>query len=86
MILDNRLGIAFEDVGYGPLYLIYALATIVPGFAVTIRRLHDIGKSGWNILFGFIPCVGGFILLYFALMPGDPGTNEFGPDPTENYF
>jgi uncharacterized membrane protein YhaH (DUF805 family) len=81
MILDNLLGLAIQDVGYGPLYIVYVLATLVPGIAVSVRRLHDIGKSGWYFLLAFIPCVGGIILLIFDLTPGDTGDNEFGPDP-----
>ena len=83
MIVDNMLGLAIEDVGYGPVYLIYALVTLIPGIAVSVRRLHDIGKSGWYFLLAFIPCVGGIILLVFALTPGDTYTNDFGPDPKE---
>jgi uncharacterized membrane protein YhaH (DUF805 family) len=82
-ILDNVLGLAIKDVGYGPIYILYALATLVPGVAVTVRRLHDIGKSGWYIFVGLIPCVGGIILLVFAVTAGDFGENEYGPDPKE---
>jgi uncharacterized membrane protein YhaH (DUF805 family) len=85
MVLDNILGLAIEDVGYGPFYILYALATIVPGLAVSVRRLHDIGKSGWYILLAMIPCVGAIILLIFDLTPGDPGDNEYGPDPIAEY-
>ena len=85
MILDNILGLAIEDAGYGPFYILYALATIVPGVAVSVRRLHDIGKSGWYILLAIIPCVGAIILLIFDLTPGDPGDNEYGPDPIAEY-
>ena len=80
-VIDNVLGIASEELGYGPIYGLYALATFIPGIAVSIRRLHDIGKSGWYFLLALIPCVGGIILLVFALTPGDPYDNEFGPDP-----
>jgi len=80
-VIDNVLGIASEELGYGPIYGLYALATFIPGIAVSIRRLHDIGKSGWYFLLGIIPCVGGIILLVFALTPGDPYDNEYGPDP-----
>jgi uncharacterized membrane protein YhaH (DUF805 family) len=80
-IVDNVLGIAFEDTGYGPLYCLYGLAVLIPGIAVSIRRLHDIGKSGWYYLLVLIPCVGGIILLVFALTPGDTYDNEFGSDP-----
>ncbi len=83
IIIDNVLGLAMQDVGYGPFYLIFALAMIIPGLAVTVRRLHDIGKSGWYFLLAFIPLVGGIILFVFSLMPGDPYENEYGPDPKE---
>lgn len=81
VILDNVLGLAIRDVGYGPIYIIYTLAVLIPGIAVFVRRLHDIGKSGWYFLLGFIPCVGGIILLVFSLMPGDSMPNEYGPEP-----
>ena len=83
MILDNVLGLAIKDVGYGPIYILYALATLIPGIAVGVRRLHDIGKSGWYLLLGLIPCVGGIILLVFAATAGDVGENEYGPDPQQ---
>ena len=83
MILDNVLGLAIKDIGYGPIYLLYALATLIPGIAVSVRRLHDIGKSGWYILVGLIPCVGGIILLVFAVTAGDVGENEYGSDPKQ---
>jgi uncharacterized membrane protein YhaH (DUF805 family) len=62
---------------------LWSLATLVPGIAVTIRRLHDTDRSGWSILFGFIPIIGGFILLYFYVQDGTPGPNRFGPDPKQ---
>ena len=60
---------------------LWSLATLVPGIAVTIRRLHDTDRSGWSILFGLIPFVGGFILLYFYIQEGTGGPNRFGEDP-----
>ncbi|MBK8465577.1 MAG: DUF805 domain-containing protein [Chloracidobacterium sp.] len=81
VIIDNVLGLTIEDVGYGPVYILYALATFVPSLAVTVRRLHDTGKSGWFILVALIPCVGGIALLVFGLTPGDVGANEYGEDP-----
>jgi uncharacterized membrane protein YhaH (DUF805 family) len=61
--------------------MIYYLASIVPSVAITVRRLHDIGKSGWAYLFGFIPLFGSFILLIFACMKGQPNHNQYGPNP-----
>lgn len=60
---------------------LFSLFCLVPGIAVTIRRLHDTDRSGWNLLWGLVPLVGGFILLYFYVSDGDSGSNRFGPDP-----
>jgi len=48
---------------------------------VTIRRLHDTGRTGWWILIAFVPIVGGIILLIFMVLDGNPGENKYGPDP-----
>jgi uncharacterized membrane protein YhaH (DUF805 family) len=63
------------------LVMLVSLAFIVPGLAVTIRRLHDTDRSGWNILWGLVPLIGAFMLLYFYIGDGTPGPNRFGPDP-----
>jgi uncharacterized membrane protein YhaH (DUF805 family) len=81
MILDNLLGIAMTGIGYGPLYGIYALAMLIPGLSVAVRRLHDIGKSGWFLLIVLIPIIGGIWLLVLFCTEGTKGTNEYGPDP-----
>jgi uncharacterized membrane protein YhaH (DUF805 family) len=57
------------------------LVVFVPGIAVTARRLHDIGKSGWMLLLAFIPCVGGIILIVFFATDGNPGDNQYGANP-----
>ena len=66
-------------------YVIYALAGIVPGLAVAVRRLHDINKSGWFILVGFIPFIGGIWLLVLLATEGDRGDNQYGEDPKNPY-
>lgn len=81
-VLDPLLGLNFTDeVSIGLLYTIYLLVVIVPGIAVSIRRMHDIGRSGWSLLFAFIPFVGVFILLYWFVKEGEPQDNAYGPDP-----
>ena len=67
MIIDNILGIAIDGMGYGPLYLLYSLLVFIPGLAVSIRRLHDIGKSGSMIFIAFIPLVGAIWLLVLMM-------------------
>lgn len=63
-----------------PCYL-YLFLTLLPSLAVTVRRLHDTGKSGWYYLINFIPYIGGFILLGMMAINGDQGRNKYGPDP-----
>lgn len=82
MILDKVLGLEYTQ-NYGWLYTIYAVAVLLPSLGVSVRRLHDINKSGWWVLIGLIPIVGGIILLVWACKEGDHGTNEYGNDPKE---
>ncbi len=83
MVLDNVLGINFAGPGvfYGPIYVIYALIVLIPGIAVAIRRLHDIGKSGWMLLVGLIPLAGAIWLLILLVTDSQPGDNEYGSNP-----
>ncbi|WP_380176716.1 DUF805 domain-containing protein [Kineococcus sp. DHX-1] len=60
--------------------LVY-LAIIVPTIAVTVRRLHDTGKSGFFWFIGLIPFVGGIILIVFCAQDSVPGPNQYGPNP-----
>lgn len=62
---------------------IYCIALILPGISLGIRRLHDIGKSGWWLLIGFVPIIGAVVLLIFYCMDSVPGENEYGPNPKE---
>lgn len=83
VVLDNMLGLAHEMLGYGPIYGIYMLLILIPAVAVSVRRLHDIGKSGWMILVGFIPLIGGIWLIILFATDGQPGSNKWGPNPKE---
>ncbi|MBK8089716.1 MAG: DUF805 domain-containing protein [Chitinophagaceae bacterium] len=69
-----------STLGFG-LYGIYALGTIVPGLAVTVRRLHDTNRSGWYYFIGLIPLVGGILLLVWMFTEGDRFQNNYGDDP-----
>jgi uncharacterized membrane protein YhaH (DUF805 family) len=59
----------------------FSLATFLPGIAVGARRLHDIDKSGWWLLIGFIPIIGWIVLIVWGIRRGDFGPNRFGPNP-----
>ncbi|HRZ43520.1 MAG TPA: DUF805 domain-containing protein [Bacteroidales bacterium] len=83
IVLDTLLEISFTESGYGPIYLLYMLAMLIPGLAVGVRRLHDVGKSGAMILVGLIPFVGGIWLLVLFLRDSEAGENQYGPNPKE---
>ncbi|MBT3588006.1 MAG: DUF805 domain-containing protein [Flavobacteriaceae bacterium] len=83
MILDSVFGIAIEGVGYGPLYGVYVLVLFIPGLAVAVRRLHDIGKSGWMILIALIPVIGAIWILVLMLTDSKLGKNQYGENPKE---
>lgn len=74
------IGIA-DDKGNNLLSTIYSLAILIPSIAVGVRRLHDTDRSGWWLLIAFVPCIGGIVLLVFAIQEGTNGANEYGEDP-----
>ena len=61
--------------------LAYGLLMLIPSLAVAVRRLHDIGKSGWWLLMGIIPFVGVIILIVYLVKDSQPGDNQYGPSP-----
>ncbi len=63
-----------------PIY-IYGLVWLLPGLAVSVRRLHDIGKSGWNLLWILLPIVGAIMLIYWYCQDSQLGENKWGANP-----
>jgi uncharacterized membrane protein YhaH (DUF805 family) len=59
------------------LLVIWALATIVPSLALTVRRLHDVNQSGWLVLIGLVPFLGALALLVFMILPSNPAGQRF---------
>lgn len=82
-ILDGAIGNldAEQPVFLTLLPLAGVLAMLVPSIAVTVRRIHDIGLSGWFYLLGFIPTIGSLIILVFALVPSQKQANKWGEGP-----
>ena len=85
MILDSVLGLDFElqgiSLGYGYLYLIGPIVHFIPSLAVVVRRLHDVGKSGWFYLLVLIPLIGWAWLFILYCIEGQKEDNKWGPDP-----
>ena len=77
-ILDYAL---FPFSNVSPLNSITNLVLLLPGLAVSARRLHDIGRSGWWLLLALVPLVGWIILLVWTATRGDATANRFGPPP-----
>jgi uncharacterized membrane protein YhaH (DUF805 family) len=84
-ILDNAFGITFnvaeENSGFGPIYLFSSLVLFIPTLAVSVRRLHDIDKSGLFVFVIIIPLIGAIWFLVMMITEGTKGTNQYGPDP-----
>ena len=66
-----------DPTSIGVLQTVYGLVVIIPSFSVTVRRLHDVNKSGWNILWGFT-IIGIFYILYLNIIKGSKGENHYG--------
>lgn len=80
-IVDIVFEIFAVAIGSFPLTMLIILAMFVAGLSalsVAVRRLHDTNKSGWMLLLGLIPFLGGIILLVLMLLPGTPSQNRFG--------
>jgi uncharacterized membrane protein YhaH (DUF805 family) len=80
-VLDAIAGNFDFNSGIGLLSGIFALALVLPVLAVTARRLHDTGRSGWWMLIMLIPLVGAIVLLVFTVQAGTPGENAYGLGP-----
>ena len=74
-------GIAWLAGGPDVLGSIYGLVVLIPGIAVSVRRLHDTDRSGWWLLIGLIPLIGAIVLLVFMAQDSQPGANQYGPNP-----
>jgi uncharacterized membrane protein YhaH (DUF805 family) len=73
-IVDGVLGLTV-------FYPLAVLALILPGLAVGVRRLHDLGRSGWWLLIAFVPLVGAILLIVWFCQDSQPQPNAYGPSP-----
>jgi len=82
-VIDSITGSFSLEAGIGLLGGIYALAVLIPGVAVTVRRLHDTERSGWWFLIALVPLIGAIVLLVFLVQDSKPGQNQYGANPKE---
>lgn len=80
-LVEGAVGLLTGEVGI--LGLLFSLVILLPSLAVSVRRLHDVDRSGWWLLLWFIPLIGLIVLLVWACTRGTPGDNRFGPDPLD---
>ncbi len=73
-------GMSGEKIGQA-FSMLYGLFVFLPSIGVSIRRLHDINKSGWYLLLAFIPLIGAIWLLVLMVRDSDAGDNQYGPNP-----
>ena len=84
-VIDSSLGMGMIAYGVGYVGFIAFLALLLPSICVSVRRLHDLGKSGWWLLIAIIPIVnfiGIFVIIVFTLMEGEEQPNQYGEVPT----
>ncbi|MGB8215285.1 MAG: DUF805 domain-containing protein [Anaerolineales bacterium] len=81
--MDANNGTSLAPI-FTVLSYLYSFAILLPSLGVTVRRLHDIGKSGWWIFISLIPIIGDIWLLVLLCTDSQPGTNQYGPNPKED--
>ena len=80
--LDRSLGTTFGDFNEdGILETIYSITVLIPTLSVSVRRLHDIGKSGWYLLLMFLPIIGWIWLIVLYVSEGEYKINKWGENP-----
>ncbi len=80
-IIDRVIGSVMQMDNFGFFSVIYALFIMIPSIAVTVRRLHDSGRTGWWALIAFVPVIGILVLLYFLIQDSEEGSNQYGVSP-----
>ena len=81
--VDGGLGTSSISLILSSVLVLYWLATFLPGLGVTVRRLHDTGRSGWWFFIGLIPLIGGIVLLVYLCQDGAPEENRYGANPKQ---
>jgi uncharacterized membrane protein YhaH (DUF805 family) len=81
ILVDTGAGTFYAESGFGLLSSLYTLGVLLPSMGVTIRRLHDTGRTGWWVLLMLVPVIGPLVMLVFLVLDSQPGDNAYGPNP-----
>lgn len=84
VVIDASMSGVNQKITFAMLSLIYVAVAFLSGLCVSIRRLHDIGRSGWWVLIGLIPLLGLIVLLAFCVLDGNPDDNVYGKSLKQN--
>ena len=84
-IIDSSVDFKFAG-NIGVLTALYSIFIFIPSLSVSVRRLHDVGKSGWNILYVLIPVIGVIWLLALFSRDTMPEKNKWGGNPNLRVF
>lgn len=82
VLLNFVFGLVISSLSH-VLFLVFVLITFLPSLAIGVRRLHDVGKTGLNLLWGFIPIIGWLYLILLFTKEGDYYVNKWGSSPQE---
>lgn len=85
LLMSILAGILDMVIGLGIFGVIVTLGLLLPSIAVSVRRLHDIDRTGWWLLIAFTG-IGAIVLIVWACLQGTPGANRFGADPLTGRF
>ena len=88
VLVQSLIGLAINalawitgaEVVFSVISMLVSLGLFLPGLAVAVRRLHDVGKSGWWLLIA-LTGIGIFLLLYWYCQDSYPEANQYGPNP-----
>ena len=83
MFADERLDFFSENNDPDILTLIFLLMIVIQALAVSVRRMHDTGRTGWWLLIQFVPYIGTVIWFVLSVLNGKEGENRYGPDPKQ---
>lgn len=78
---DVMTGMYSEEFQAGLASTMFSLGLLIPSLALSVRRLHDIGKSGWWLLLWLVPIVGWIVLIVFYVLDSEKEENQYGISP-----